>query len=295
MGNFNTKNWKKSLGAISLLGVGLFLSACSSTGAAKDAKYQKIVEEKAKDYGIDPEGVVVSSGATYYMVPIDTIHSYEEMEDQIGNYRRWLRFAFAELPRGKYDVGFYDRNDLDIWYGGFSNQDYGFDSEYYWTDEDVLNGFVNRIENSASFEEEYTNMTPEKFYEVTGIDEEAADAIRHRFHETYQSPKETVPNKAEHTYTFIPGDNINHYEKFVIGEDDCPIDAGIYSLDMTGRWGLIHVTDSADNTKCRVDVFYKNGHTDELYNYSALPTEIELDEGDIIYMKNCISTFDRIN
>ena len=295
MGNFNIIRGKKIFGAVTLLGLSMFLAACSASSDAKDAKYQKLVDEKAPDYGIDPEDVVVMSGGTYFKVSIDTIHSYEEMEDQIGYFRRWLRFANTELQGKRYDVGFYDRNEPEIWYGGFCNQDYGFDSEYYWTDEDVLNGLVNRIENSASFEEEYTNLTPERFYEVTGIDEEAADAIRHRFHTTYQSREETVPDKDEHTYTFIPGDNINHYEKFVIGEDDCPIDAGVYILDMTGRWGLIHVTDSDDNTKCRVDVFYKDGHTDELYNYSVLPTEIELDEGDIIYMKNCISTFDRIN
>ena len=159
----------------------------------------------------------------------------------------------------------------------------------------MLFGFVSRIDDLAQYEDNYSDMTPDRFYEVTGIDEEAADAIRGRYYENYHSREEIVPDKDEHTYTFIPGDTINHREKFVIGEGDCPIDAGSYILDMTGDWGIIHVTDADDNTKCRLDAVYKDGHTDEMYDYSALPTEIELDEGDIIYMTNCISTFDRIN
>ncbi len=38
----------------------------------------KVLEEKADDYGIDPEGVEITSGGTYVKVPGDTINHLEK-------------------------------------------------------------------------------------------------------------------------------------------------------------------------------------------------------------------------
>ena len=295
--------------ALSIASMSLFLTACSVKGIAKaalnkgeqiieekideanskqDEECREILEEKAELYGIDPEGVLISSGGTYLKVPVDTIHSYEDMESHIGNFRRWLRFAYAEMPRSRYFVSVNDRNDLDIWYGGFSEQDYGYDSEYYWDDEYILSSYAQHLVDNAREEDK----SAEKFYEITGIDEDTAIAIRSRVIQTYPSFNIEEPDKNEHTYTFIPGDTIMHCEKFVIGDEECPIEAGVYNVDLPDDHGIIHITDSNDNTIYRLDAKYRYGHTDEIYNYEMLPVKVELKKGNIIYMTNATSTFD---
>ncbi len=301
-----------------VMGIGLCLNACSAkeiakdtinlgvqaveghfeeknaqSDAQKDAEYQKIVEEKAPLYGIDPEGVVVSSGGSYYRVPIDTIHTYEDVEAQITTYRKWLRFMNTEMPEERYYVGFFERNDLDIMYGGFSNNDNGFDSEYYWDDNDIMQSYITTFIFNTD-DDPNSADTNKKFYEYTGIDRDTAFEMDSRLSKTYPSFKETTPDKNAHTYTFIPGDTIMHMEKYVIGDENCPIESGTYTIDLPGCDGIIHVTDSEDNTLYRMDAHYRYGHSDELYNYEVLPATVELSEGDIIYITNAISTFDRI-
>jgi|GEM_PF-5719160 len=113
--------------------------------------------------------------------------------------------------------------------------------------------------------------------------------------ESYSSFKEEIPDKNDHYYAFIPGDTMMHFEKFIIGDEDCPIEAGKYSIDLPGFHGIIHVTDPEDNTIIRMDAYYRDGYVDEMYDYAALPAEVELKEGDIMYMTNAISTFDKID
>ncbi len=301
--------------AISILGTGISLSACGAKNIAKyavdkgmqaiddkiaqeesekNSECKQIIEEKAKIYGIDPSNVAVTSGGTYYKVPIATIHTYEDIEAQVGNYRKWLRFTHSEIPVRQYNVVFVDRLNPDIIYGGFSDQDFGYDSEYYWDDEKIIHIFANDIWDNTLVDEKRSNNDPEKFYEVTGIDEPTASDMLSRAISSYHSFKEEIPDKNDYTYAFIPGDTIMHLEKFIIGDEDCPIEAGKYSINLPGFHGIIHITDAMDNTICRMDAYYRNGHTDDMYDYAVLPAEVELKEGYIIYMTNAISTFNKI-
>lgn len=283
-----------------ILTFALTVSSCSlvnkfiqKSNAEYDEKYQKIVDKKADDYGIDPEGVVVSEGGTYFRVPIDTIRTYEDYEEHIIRIRKWLRFAYAEFGK-RYSVQFYDNEYPDVWYAGFS-EDRFFDSEYYWSDERILESLISRIHLMANIDDRYSETTPEEYYEISGIDAEKEKEFQHRFSETYPKFKDIVPDKDEHDYTFIPGDTINHCEKFIIGDKDCDIEAGTYEVDLPNDYGIIHVTDEDDETKYRMDASYKDGHYDELYTYESLPAVIELEDGDIIYITNCTATFDLID
>lgn len=305
----------KSLVLFQILMLGALLSSCSPVNKAKDLaesgleKYNdsqeekkeeknekclQIISEKASTYGIESEGVEVTSGGEYIMVPIETIHNYDELEDQIITKRRWLRFAYNELGR-TYFVGFFDSEHPEIMYGGFSNQDFGFPSEYYWDDKDILHSYTSRIYECAKGINIRSDITAEEFTEITGIDEEKAEEITKEFNKKYKSKEENTPDKNDHDIAFIPGDNIQHYEKFIVGDKDCEITQGKYSVDLTGNSGVIHITDADDNTKYRLDRFYSEGYTDELYEYSVLPVEVELNKGDIIYLRNCMATFDKIS
>ena len=276
-----------------------FLPACSLFRRSPEdiekanRKYQKIVEDKACLYDIDPEGVTVEEGGEYFKVPMDPMFDVEQMEDYIVNCRKWLRFAYNELGK-RYFVAFVDRNHPDIMYGGFSDQDLGFPSEYYWDDLHIANHYVSRIDQYTSPDYKKNKRTPEEFYELTGISEETAEEFHRWFYDTFYTRPSYTPDKNEHDITFIPGDNIQHYEKFVVGGKDCDIKPGTYLIDIPGRYGLIHITSADGTDKCRLYAEYYDGHSDSMYEYSAMPAEVELEKGDIIYMTNCASTFDRI-
>ena len=255
-------------------------------------KYQKIVDEKASKYGIDPDGVIVEEGGEYFKVPMEPVTSVEEMDDLIVNFRKWLRFAYNEFG-SRYDVGFYDSEHSEVLYCGFSNQDFGYPSEYYWSDRNVLYPYILRVHSYVNGNKD-DKVTSEEFFEFTGIDEEIEQELWDWFHETFYSRPSFTPDKNDHDITFIPGENIEHLEKFVIGDEDCEIDPGTYLIDVPDRYGLIHITDEDGNDKCRLYCNYRDGRTDGMYEYSALPAEVELEEGDIIYITNCVATFDEI-
>ena len=152
--------------------------------------------------------------------------------------------------------------------------------------------FYSRPSNNK----EKVKVTPEEFYEMTGISGEMAEEFWKWRNETFQpSYKNTNPDKSEHDIAFIPGDTIMHREKFVIGDEKCPIPAGTYTLDISHKHGVIHITDSDGNIKYRFDSDYKEGHSDALYEYTPLPAKIVLNDGDIFYTTNCASTLDRVN
>ena len=88
---------------------------------------------------------------------------------------------------------------------------------------------------------------------------------------------------------------INHRERFVIGEKDCPIGAGTYTVDFPNKRGVIHVTDAEGNFKYRIDGYYRDGHSDSLYEYTPLPAKMELAKGDVFYIINCNATLDRVS
>ena len=257
-------------------------------------KYLKLVEDKASEYGIDPDGVTVEEGGEYFRVPMDPILTIEGMDEYIVNFRRWLRFAYGELGN-RYYVGFFDREHPEIMYGGFSDQDFGYPSEYYWNDLYVVDNYVSALHKYTSESNKKNDMTPEEFCEMTGITREFSEELWDWFHETYYSRPSVTPDKDEHDIAFIPGDNIQHLEKFVVGDDDCVIEPGTYLIDLPSRYGLIHITDADGNDKCRLYVNYPDGRVDELYVYSAMPAEVELEEGDIIYLTNCDCTFDEVD
>lgn len=282
-----------------ILSICVFVSSCSTVNKyikkyndSNDTKMQELIEKKGKDFDIDPDDVVVMEGGTYFKVSIDTIRSYEDIEDHIITYRNWLRFAYAELGN-RYSVQFYDRDYPDVWYAGFSDHN-GFNSEYYWSDERILESIMFRIHSMANGDDKYSDTTPEEYYDISGIDEELEEEFRKQFHSTFTTYQYETPDKDDHDYTFIPGDTIEHCEKFVIGDKDCDIEPGTYEVDMPGYYGIIHVTDEDDNTKYRLDAAYKDGHSDDYYDYEAIPSVIELEEGDVIYITNCTATFDEI-
>ena len=309
------KRTRRSIIFVTVLFLTLGLTSCSAFDKVKDMgdsakekigekleekkeenneKVQRLVEEKADFYGIDPEGVEVSSGGTYVSVPVDTIHSYDDIEDQIVFNRKWLRFAYAEIDN-QYNVGFFDAEHPEVRYSGFSDQDFGYNSEYYWSDMDIVRKYVYRIDEFVRGIEKVTHVPAEEFTEITGIDEEKRKEISKEFYENYPSSKDVEINKEDYDIAFIPGDTINHCEKFVIGEKDCVIQPGTYTVDLPDYWGLIHVTDTDDNFKYRLDSYYKDGRVDEMYEYLALPAQITLEKGDIVYITNGLSTFEKVD
>ena len=288
---------KRMLVLIMVTGLLLSVTACSflvrsPEDIEKDnAKYQQILEEKASQYDIDPNGVEVSQGGQYFKIPLDPIKSTDQMDEQMVLLRKWLRFAYAELGN-RYDLGFYDRNNPDIYYFGFSDQDQGYKTEYLWTDRYLAMRYVTKLDQYTNPGNEKNKKTPEEFYELTGIDADIAKEFHEWYYSTFYTQKEIVPDKSEHDITFIPGDTIEHYEIFEIGSDKSVIKPGVYFVDMPGRWGVIHITDKDGNTKYRMDAEYPEGHSDSMYKYESFPAIVELNEGDLVYMTNCISTFD---
>lgn len=287
--------------AAGVLSMSMLFSSCSfvhklvqKDNARRDKEMQDLIDEIGEDYGIDPDDVEVMEGGTYFKVYIDTIRTYEDIEEYGFNVRRWLRLAYAEFGN-RHSVQFYDRDYPNVWYGGFSDHN-GVTSEYQWSDQETMRSIIFRIHDMATGdgEEKYSKITTDEYYEISGIDEELEEEYRHRFNETFHSSKPVEIDKDDHYYAFIPGDTINYCKTFVIGDDDCPIEPGTYEVDLPDSYGIIHITDDDDDTKYRMDAFYRDGHSDEFYDYEMLPAVVKLKKGDIMYITNCKATFDPV-
>lgn len=261
----------------------------------EDGKIQNILNEKASEYGIDASSAEVMEGGQYFKVLVESPNSLDKIKDLVILHRKWQKFTYAECKNKKFSVTFYDREHQDISYGGFSDQDQGFDAEVYFADYHIFLKFISNIRLYTSPTNKKAKWTPEEFYEMTGISTEMAEEFSSWFSETFNSRKDEKPDPAEHDITFIPGDTIMHREKFVIGDEKCPIPAGTYTLDVTQKHGIIHITDSEGNFKYRFDGDYRDGHSDALYEYTSLPAKITLNNGDILYTTNCASTFDHVD
>ena len=295
----------KKITAVLLLACLVFqVTSCSlvSKGIKKhyeveDERMQGILNEKASEYGIDASSAEVMEGGQYFKVLVETPDSLDKIKDLAMLHRKWQRFCYSECKNRRFSVTFYDKDHQEITYGGFSDQDNGYNAELYFSDYNIFSKFIDRIYfySRPSNNKEKVKVTPEEFYEMTGISGEMAEEFWKWRNETFQpSYKNTNPDKSEHDIAFIPGDTIMHREKFVIGDEKCPIPAGTYTLDITHKHGVIHITDSDGNIKYRFDSDYKAGHTDALYEYTALPAKITLAEGDIFYTTNCASSLDRV-
>ena len=260
----------------------------------EDGKIQSILNEKASEYGIDASSAEVMEGGQYFKVLVESPNSLDKIKDLAVLHRKWKRFCYTECKNRKFSVTFYDKDHQDITYGGFSDQDNGYDEELYFSDYNIFMSFIDHIYLYTSPTNKKAKWTPEEFYEMTGISREMAEEFWKWKNKTFRAEKKVVPDKSEHDIAFIPGDTIMHREKFVIGDEKCPIPAGTYTLDITQTHSVIHITDSDGNVKYRFDSDYKEGHSDALYEYTALPAKIVLNEGDIFYMTNCCATLDRV-
>lgn len=260
----------------------------------EDGKIQNILNEKASEYGIDASSAEVMEGGQYFKVLVESPNSLDKIKDLAILHRRWKRFCYSECKNRKFSVTFYDKDHQEITYGGFSDQDHGFDAELYFSDYSIFMSFIDHIYLYTSPTNKKAKWTPEEFYEMTGISREMAEEFWKWKNKTFRAEKKVVPDKSEHDIAFIPGDTIMHREKFVIGDEKCPIPAGTYTLDITQTHSVIHITDSDGNIKYRFDSDYKEGHSDALYEYTALPARIVLADGDIFYITNCCATLDRV-
>lgn len=260
----------------------------------EDGKIQSILNEKASEYGIDASSAEVMEGGQYFKVLVESPNSLVKIKDLAVLHRKWKRFCYTECKNRKFSVTFYDKDHQDITYGGFSDLDNGYDAELYFSDYSIFMSFIDHIYLYTSPTNKKAKWTPEEFYEMTGISREMAEEFWKWKNKTFRAEKKVVPDKSEHDIAFIPGDTIMHREKFVIGDEKCPIPAGTYTLDIIQTHSVIHITDSDGNIKYRFDSDYKEGHSDALYEYTALPTKIVLNEGDIFYMTNCCATLDKV-
>ena len=260
----------------------------------EDGKIQNILNEKASEYGIDASSAEVMEGGQYFKVLVESPNSLDKIKDLAVLHRKWKRFCYTECKNRKFSVTFYDKDHQDITYGGFSDQDNGYDEELYFSDYNIFMSFIDHIYLYTSPTNKKAKWTPEEFYEMTGISREMAEEFWKWKNKTFRAEKKVVPDKSEHDIAFIPGDTIMHREKFVIGDEKCPIPAGTYTLDITQTHSVIHITDSDGNVKYRFDSDYKEGHSDALYEYTALPARIVLADGDIFYITNCCATLDRV-
>ena len=283
-----------------IAGLVLSITACSLftrspeqiEKANKEA--MEMLEDKADQYGLDTDGVEVLEGGTYFKVLIDPPKTVDDMEDYIVMVRRWIRFGYGELGR-RYSIVFYDKDMTDLWYCSISDQDFGYPNEYLWSDYYIVEPYISKIGLYSSPTYKKNPTTPEEFYEITGIDSAIAEELRSWNSSTFIVEIGTEIDKDDHDIAFIPGDTIMHYEVFHIGDEDCVIDPGTYTVDMTERNGIIHITDADGNFKYRLYEPYSDGKTYGLYEYSALPATVEIDEGDIVYMTNTTAVFDLVN
>lgn len=262
----------------------------------EDEKIQNILNEKASDYGIDASSAEVMEGGQYFKVLVESPNSMDKIKDLAILHRRWKRFCYSECKDRRFSVTFYDKDHQEITYGGFSDQDHGYNAELYFSDYDIFQGFIDRIYfySRPGNNNKKIKVTPEEFYEMTGISGEMAEEFWKWKNATFRAENKTVPDKSEHDIAFIPGDTIMHREKFVIGDEKCPIPAGTYTLDITEKHSVIHITDSEGNIKYRFDSDYKKGHSDALYEYTPLPAKIVLADGDIFHITNCCATLDKV-
>ena len=263
----------------------------------ENERIASVLNEKASEYGIDASSAEVMQGGQYFKVLVGSPDSLDKIKDLAILYRKWQRFCYSECKNRKFSVTFYDKDHQEITYSGFSDQDNGYNAELYFSDYNIFSKFIDRIYfySRPGNNKEKVKVTPEEFYEMTGISGEMAEEFWKWRNETFQpSYKNTNPDKSEHDIAFIPGDTIMHREKFVIGDEKCPIPAGTYTLDISHKHGVIHITDSDGNIKYRFDSDYKEGHSDALYEYTPLPAKIVLNDGDIFYTTNCGSTLDRV-
>lgn len=260
----------------------------------EDGKIQSILNEKASEYGIDASSAEVMEGGQYFKVLVESPNSLVKIKDLAVLHRKWKRFCYTECKNRKFSVTFYDKDHQDITYGGFSDLDNGYDAELYFSDYSIFMSFIDHIYLYTSPTNKKAKWTPEEFYEMTGISREMAEEFWKWKNKTFRAEKKVVPDKSEHDIAFIPGDTIMHREKFVIGDEKCPIPAGTYTLDIIQTHSVIHITDSDGNIKYRFDSDYKEGHSDALYEYTALPARIVLADGDIFYITNCCATLDRV-
>ena len=262
----------------------------------ENERFTGILNEKASDYGIDASSAEVMQGGQYFKVLVGTPDTLDKIKDLAILHRKWQRFCYAECKNRKFAVTFYDKDHQEITYVGFSDQDNGYNAELYFSDYNIFSKFVDRIYfySRPGNNNKKVKFTPEEFYEMTGISGEMAEEFWKWKNATFRAEKKTVPDKSEHDIAFIPGDTIMHREKFVIGDEKCPIPAGTYTLDISHKHGVIHITDSDGNIKYRFDSDYKEGHSDALYEYTPLPAKIVLNDGDIFYTTNCGSTLDRV-
>jgi hypothetical protein len=289
----------KTLSIMLIAGLALSMTSCSlftrtpEQIEAANKEAMQMFADKADQYGLDTEGVEVKQGGTYFKVLIDPPKTQEEMEEFIVFVRKWLRFGYAELGK-RYNITFYDKTLTDLFYCGISDQDFGYPSEYFWSDYYITSPYISQIGLYSSPTYKKNPTTPEKFYEATGIDSTIAEELRNWRYLTFDVDLDVEIKKDEHDIAFIPGDTIMHYEIFKIGDDDCVIKPGTYSVDMPDDYGVIHVTDADGNFKYRLYEPYRDGKKDGLYEYSALPAVIELNEGDVVYINNTIATFDLV-
>ena len=293
---------KKITAAVLLACLGMSLASCKGVSKVvkviddkEQERFEKILAEKASDYGIDADSCEVKQGGQYYKVLIESPNTLDKLKELGSLHRKWQRFCYGECANRKFSVSFYDKDHQEICYGGFSDQDQGFNAELYFSDHNIYLKFVNNIRLFTSPDYKKAKWTPEEFYEMTGISGEIAEEYWTWFHDEFSSSKTERPDPSEHDITFIPGDTINHREKFVIGDEKCPISEGTYTIDVYDNHCVIHITDSAGNIKYRFDGDYREGHTDALYEYTALPAKITLAEGDIFYTTNCASSLDRVS
>ena len=294
--------FKKITAILVLACLGLSVTSCSFVSKAlkgidekENERIQKILNEKASDYGIDADSAEVKQGGQYFKVLVESPNTLDKIKDLVILHRRWQRFTYSECKGKKFSVTFYDKDHQNISYFGFSDQDQGFDAEVYFADYNIYLKLIGNLHLFTSPTNKKAKWTPEEFYEMTGISTEKAEEFWDWFHEAFPSRKDEKPDPAEHDITFIPGDTIMHRERFVIGDEKCPVPAGTYTVDVTQKHGVIHITDSEGNIKYRLDGDYREGHSDALYEYTPLPAKITLNDGDIIYTTNCASTFDRVN
>jgi hypothetical protein len=280
---------------ISMTSCSFVSKALKNIDEKENERITNVLNEKASEYGIDAGSAEVMQGGQYFKVLIDSPNTLDKIKDLVILHRKWQKFTYAECKNRKFSVTFYDREHQDISYGGFSDQDQGFDAEVYFADYHIFLKFIDNIRLYTSPTNKKAKWTPEEFYEMTGISTEMAEEFSSWFSETFASRKDEKPDPSEHDITFIPGDTIMHREKFVIGDEKCRIPAGTYTLDVTQKHGIIHITDSEGNIKYRFDGDYRDGHSDALYEYTPLPAKITLYDGDILYTTNCASTFDRVD
>ena len=172
----------------------------------EDGKIQSILNEKASEYGIDASSAEVMEGGQYFKVLVESPNSLDKIKDLAVLHRKWKRFCYTECKNRKFSVTFYDKDHQDITYGGFSDQDNGYDEELYFSDYNIFMSFIDHIYLYTSPTNKKAKWTPEEFYEMTGISREMAEEFWKWKNKTFRAEKKVVPDKSEHDIAFIPGE-----------------------------------------------------------------------------------------